>query len=142
MLAKLRIGSCFHGLLFFHAGSPIITTFPVDQRIIEGSSTQISCRADANPSPVITWLFNGVTIGNDPKHSVYGNGDLTLMNLEKNQGGSYKCRAQNFLGTEETLAFVVVLGKDFGENSCKTLRGINLFSYTLRYMCVEEQPLV
>ncbi|XP_071806215.1 hemicentin-2-like isoform X2 [Asterias amurensis] len=89
--------------------SPIITTFPIDQRIIEGSSTQISCRADANPSPAVTWLFNGVAISNDPKHSVYGNGDLTLMNIEKNQEGLYECQAQNFLGVEETSAFVVVL---------------------------------
>ena len=63
----------------------------------------------------MTWLFNGVAITNDPKHSVYGNGDLTLMNIEKNQEGSYKCQARNFLGVEETSAFVVVLGKDFGE---------------------------
>ncbi|XP_022099227.1 hemicentin-2-like isoform X2 [Acanthaster planci] len=88
---------------------PFFTTVPTDQRVIEGSSTQLTCRAEANPAPTVTWLFHGVPLVNDPKHSVYGNGDLTVRNLEKAQEGTYMCRAENTLGVQEASAFVVVL---------------------------------
>ena len=64
--------------------------------ITEGDDVVLSCTADANPIPpdYITWERVGST---GSLSSCYNNGTstLTLRSINREQAGSYRCRADN-----------------------------------------------
>ena len=47
----------------------------------------------------------------DAKYSVYGNGDLMISNIEKQQEGQYTCTAKNSLGEVSKSVNLRVLSK-------------------------------
>ncbi len=47
----------------------------------------------------------------DAKYSVYGNGDLMISNIEKQQEGQYTCTAENSLGEVSKSVNLRVLSK-------------------------------
>ena len=69
------------------------------------------CRAEGNPAAQMTWHFGETELQSDAKHSVYGNGDLMISNVEKQQEGTYTCTARNALGDASHDVYLRVLSK-------------------------------
>lgn len=74
----------------------------------EGSDAVLLCRATGNPAPKVTW-FNRydepITTGTN--FQILSSGDLKIHNLRwKDHMGSYKCRAENRFGVDETQTFL------------------------------------
>ncbi|XP_020621934.1 hemicentin-1-like isoform X3 [Orbicella faveolata] len=67
---------------------PSFTTTPIDQTVQEGNGATFHCRATGNPTPTITWLKDGKTVGQ---------GDTLNMKVSRNHTGKYWCTADNGL---------------------------------------------
>ncbi|XP_042345513.1 carcinoembryonic antigen-related cell adhesion molecule 5-like [Plectropomus leopardus] len=61
---------------------------PPKQYFEEGSNINLSCSADSRPAAVFQWLVNGDLLSDTGP-------ELRLMNIQKNQSGSYSCQAFN-----------------------------------------------
>ena len=78
---------------------PEITLHPQNETITEGNSVTFSCEAIGNPSPSISWTKKGSPLSNigDPRITEL-NGKLTITNVNRTDGGEYRCVACNILG--------------------------------------------
>ena len=65
---------------------------PVDHTVRDGDETTFHCTATGNPTPVITWLKDGKTVGS---------GDTLTLTANRNHSGQYLCSAEN--GLEGTI---------------------------------------
>ncbi|XP_058876510.1 uncharacterized protein LOC117966102 [Acipenser ruthenus] len=73
-----------------------------------GRELVISCAANGDPAPNITWTKVGLT-----PHSLFGvavNGSLILSPLSKDHQGAWECHARNRVATVSTRTSVSVLG--------------------------------
>ncbi|EGT58022.1 hypothetical protein CAEBREN_29713 [Caenorhabditis brenneri] len=77
-----------------------------------GRHTTLHCPAKGNPTPVITWLKDGVAVDEENRrYSVLDGGkQLQISNTEGNDQGRYTCIATNSVGSddlENTLEVIV-----------------------------------
>ncbi|XP_068572104.1 protein turtle homolog B isoform X1 [Cebidichthys violaceus] len=63
----------------------------------EGGSTMLSCSAQGNPKPMISWLREGEELATDAKYSVH-DGSLTILGITRDDRGAYTCRAYSDQG--------------------------------------------
>ncbi len=110
--------------IFFTPGPPSILLPPEDAVIIDGNSVTFQCEVFAFPEHQTLWTFTdseGVTmeiISNDTeKYSVerdredHGEfGQLTVMNVQYEDRGTYSCTAQNPQGSRTANATLTVHG--------------------------------
>ena len=73
---------------------PSLTTTPIDQTVQEGNMAIFHCRATGNPTPTITWLKDGMTVG---QGETVGQGDTLNLIVNRNHTGKYWCIADNGL---------------------------------------------
>ena len=76
----------------------------------------LSCGFDANPTPNITWSFNGTELSlNPPRLSVEITGSASVLqfsSLEVTDTGEYSCMADNGIGSPNNgTTHIIVLGK-------------------------------
>ena len=66
------------------------------------------CQATGQPTPTVTWrkAFSQLP----KKKATVVNGNLTIANIAKADGGAYACIAKNLLGGESAFAQMTVLG--------------------------------
>ena len=69
--------------------APSFITKPSDQTVTENETVVFSCAATGNPTPQITWIKDGITVGTA--------NNLTFA-ASKNDSGKYWCSASNRLG--------------------------------------------
>ena len=66
----------------------------------------LQCMFDGNPTPNITWWFNGTMLDTSPSRfitSVAGKiSTLTVTSLVVDDAGSYQCRGENGIGSATT----------------------------------------
>ena len=67
---------------------PSFTTTPINQTVQEGDEATFNCRVTGNPTPTITWLKDGTTVGQ---------GDTLNFKVNRNHTGKYWCTADNGL---------------------------------------------
>ena len=83
---------------------PRITVLPTRQsRITLGTNFMLTCNASGDPTPKITWTKEGLTA---VQFKVLGH-KLSLVNVKREDVGSYKCTADNGYGTPATSLAVV-----------------------------------
>ena len=72
----------------------------------EKQNIYIACTATGQPFPSITW---SKSVGNVPeKRTEVMNGNLTIHNVTKNDGGTFICKAENILGSASDTAQLVI----------------------------------
>ncbi|XP_067102522.1 protein turtle homolog B [Osmerus mordax] len=63
----------------------------------EGGSTLLSCSAQGNPKPMISWLREGEELATNAKYTVH-DGSLTILGITREDRGAYTCRAYSDQG--------------------------------------------
>ncbi|GMR30016.1 hypothetical protein PMAYCL1PPCAC_00211, partial [Pristionchus mayeri] len=91
--------------------SPVIANGGTSQ-VIEGEVARLECDADGVPTPVITWLRNGLRIESGVSDR-YAAGDKSLSILEARSpdSGLYVCQATNEAGSSQQAYTLEVLVK-------------------------------
>lgn len=76
---------------------PSFKDFSLNQTVVESDPAMITlnCSADGNPAPAVTWtrVFNN---GSDSDVLVTGNSYVISTN--RNEAGTYRCKADNRIG--------------------------------------------
>jgi len=109
-------------------GRPLIYVPPVDQyEINNGSSAVFQCEASAVPNDDVFWTFtnfNGSTVSiidttlpDTDKYQIKrmrrigaGFGELTVLNVQYEDRGTYTCTAMNIIGSDTSDANLTVHG--------------------------------
>lgn len=73
----------------------------VDVSAIEGSSHSLSCLAEGDPTPQVTWSRDSLMIST--------NGVLTFAVVARSDGGTYTCTASNTAGVVSENVFLDIL---------------------------------
>ncbi|CDS41841.2 expressed conserved protein [Echinococcus multilocularis] len=79
--------------------------------IQDGHSVKLTCTADGNPSPQLTWFKDGHQIergGDYDIQTMLGISSLEIYSCSEHHSGKYTCRASNKLGEDETVCKLVV----------------------------------
>jgi len=84
------------------------TAFPSNTTVVQGENVQLSCRASGVPTPTTTWYRKDG--GPMPFQYNVDKGDLHILNISKEEEGTFVCLATNVLGSKTTEATVTVNG--------------------------------
>ncbi|GAA6086542.1 carcinoembryonic antigen-related cell adhesion molecule 6 isoform X2, partial [Tachysurus ichikawai] len=64
--------------------NPVLEVSPTKTSFVPGETVTLSCRAEGEPTPLASWLFNGQELPSS-------NGTLQLTHVQLSQSGVYKC---------------------------------------------------
>ncbi|XP_078350138.1 uncharacterized protein LOC144634965 [Oculina patagonica] len=87
----------------------VITQKPSSVIVEEGQNVRLVCQATGQPTPTVTWRKAFSQLPKEKATVVDGN--LTILNIAKADGGTYACTAKNILGEDAAVAQVTVLGR-------------------------------
>ena len=59
------------------------------------------CSASGRPRPQISWLRDGMRLGNSSHYMMYDSGVLLIREITIQESGQYKCIAENPAGARE-----------------------------------------
>ena len=106
-----------------------ITAHPQNKTRIEGENVTISCNADGNPVPTISWTRNGSPLDTSNNSRISfseGKKQLNITNVSRTDSGEYQCVASNSLGNDASNAATL-------DVQCKDLNMLNFIpSYLLK----------
>ena len=91
----------------FITDKPKITFHPLNETKTEGNNVTLSCNADGNPIPTISWTKNGYPIDTSNNSRISFSVDkkqLTITNVNRTDSGEYQCVANNSLGNDTSNA--------------------------------------
>ncbi|KAK5861851.1 hypothetical protein PBY51_017295 [Eleginops maclovinus] len=74
-------------IIYYGPENTILKRSTTKEDHLEGSDILLSCSADSNPPAQYRWFLNGSVLSEGP--------ELKLLNVQKNQSGSYSCQAFN-----------------------------------------------
>ncbi|XP_033100817.1 uncharacterized protein LOC117104226 [Anneissia japonica] len=80
---------------------PVLSSFATP--VTEGGTVEMSCFADANPSPTYTFLRDGEV------QQSGGSSTFTVQSVSRDNDGSYECRASNNADTETSESRTLVI---------------------------------
>lgn len=86
---KTRTVCNINDVLLNNTVLPIFTKRPTDRTVKEGEEATFYCTATGNPTPKLTWLKDGKSVGA---------GETLKVVAHKNNSGNYWCSADNGLG--------------------------------------------
>ena len=93
--------------LLLFTEQPTITVQPQARKETEGDNVTLSCNADGNPVPTISWTINGSLIeikGNSRISFSKNKQQLTIRNVKRTDSGTYRCVASNKFGNASSDA--------------------------------------
>ena len=86
---------------FLLTDPPEITVHPKAGPKTEGKEVVLSCDADGNPVPIISWTRNGTLVNTSGRFSFSADKrQLTITNASRTDSGGYRCVASNELGND------------------------------------------
>ena len=89
----------------------MVDVYPRNQTVLEGKTTNISCKAKGVPLPKLSWKFDEREL--PPTAFIMNTSDgslLQLPNITKRMEGRYTCKATNKAGEEHSTSTLHVLG--------------------------------
>ena len=95
-------------LLYYLVGA-VISRKPSSVIVEEGQNVSLICKATGQPTPTVTWRKAFSQLSKEKTTVVDGN--LTILNIGRADGGAYACVAKNLLGKDSAVAQLMVLGK-------------------------------
>ena len=93
----------------FYLVGAVISRKPSSVIVEEGQNVSLICRATGQPTPTVTWRKAFSQLSKEKTTVVDGN--LTILNIGRADGGAYACVAKNLLGKDSAVAKLIVLGK-------------------------------
>jgi len=92
--------------IFNIAVGAMITQSPSPVTVEEGQNVNLLCKATGQPSPKLMWrkLLHHMS----RKNTEVVDGNLTIINVTKADGGAYVCSTKNLLGEDSAVAIVIV----------------------------------
>nr|XP_033814117.1 neuronal cell adhesion molecule isoform X9 [Geotrypetes seraphini] len=112
-IAKNTIGAAYHVITVTVKAAPYWITEPRNRVMSPGEDGVLTCRAEGNPPPKITWLTNGVAINlapADPSRKVDGD-TITFTSVQERSSAVFQCNASNEYGYLLANVFVNVLAE-------------------------------
>ncbi|CDQ73777.1 unnamed protein product [Oncorhynchus mykiss] len=129
----------------FHNGSwvqltvnapPTFTTTPPQYvEAKEGGSTLLTCSAQGNPKPMISWLREGEELATSGKYKVH-DGSLTVLGITRDDRGAYTCRAFSDQGEVLHTTRLLVQGPPYIKSPPENIT-VNI-SQNARFTCQAE----
>ena len=108
-------------MFYYISVPPRMTVLPARQsRITLGKNFTLTCNASGDPTPNITWRKEGLTAA---QFNVSGH-KLSLVNVKREDVGSYKCTADNGYGTPATSLAVVDVKCEYGIKNNRVFFGL------------------
>ena len=104
----------------------------------EKQDIRFTCSATGQPLPTITW---SKSVGNVPeKRTELKNGNLTIYSVNKNDRGTYICKAKNMLGSAtDTAQLVIFAALRFKVRPPQEVTPV--FGFSVHLPCVAESDL-
>ncbi|XP_052121607.1 peroxidasin [Frankliniella occidentalis] len=92
--------------------APRISSRPDNLTVKAGGTVLLRCRVDGSPRPSVAWFKDGRTVtAGSPRTTISNTGEeLRVEHAKEADGGLYVCRAENAVGSAETMARVQVVG--------------------------------
>ena len=89
------------------SAAPSLLQRPVETTVNESQTAILKCTAHGNPTPLVTWckINSSLPVG---RHVVESSGALIVKNVRPGDEGVYKCKAENFLGSVNASARLIV----------------------------------
>ncbi|XP_069006652.1 obscurin isoform X1 [Embiotoca jacksoni] len=91
---------------------PVFESLLSDYKTKIGQTIKLTCKVSGSPTPVISWLKDGLPLEDDPRHIItadrLGTCSLILDSLTAEDSGQYACYACSSMGSAGSLAKVVV----------------------------------
>uniref|UniRef100_A0A670ZH12 receptor protein-tyrosine kinase n=1 Tax=Pseudonaja textilis TaxID=8673 RepID=A0A670ZH12_PSETE len=78
---------------------PKITRPPSNLKIIEGLKAVFQCTTMGNPKPSVSWIKGENVVKENSRIAILESGSLRIHDVQKEDGGHYRCVAKNSLGT-------------------------------------------
>ncbi|KAH8310772.1 hypothetical protein KR044_002989 [Drosophila immigrans] len=82
----------------------IVSTLPVEAGYISLSTT-LTCRAEGNPAPSLSWYHNGALLNSSYTRYISGN-ELHIHSFDPEEEGIYQCFARNVAGEDSVTGEV------------------------------------
>ncbi|XP_034234598.1 hemicentin-1-like isoform X2 [Thrips palmi] len=89
----------------------ILDEFPNRKILMEGEDLSIPCSASGTPKPVLSWMFNNVTLSLSEDYDdllLMKDNTLVIISAQANTSGLYTCVAQNEVGEHRQEIFIEV----------------------------------
>ena len=105
--------ACHGSDLTYNSGVPVITTQPLDQTVLNGTTATFTCVATGNPAPAYTWSVYNTAKGWWSIAAFAVSGTYTVPGTAENNGKSYKAIAFNSetsLANSNVVTLAVVSG--------------------------------
>ena len=91
--------------------APVVYVSPQYQTVVEGETSNISCKASGVPQPKLSWKFENGELPTDAVITNTSNQSLLLLpKTAKSMEGWYQCIAKNVAGEESSNSNLHVLG--------------------------------
>ncbi|XP_015725366.1 hemicentin-1 isoform X1 [Coturnix japonica] len=106
------------------------------RQVVAGNSLTLECKAAGNPSPLLTWLKDGVPVkASDSLRIVSGGKKLEILNAVEADRGQYLCVATSIAGEQEIKYRVEILVPPFVEGGDEFLDYIVVLHSPLELEC-------
>ncbi|KAH0628374.1 hypothetical protein JD844_009449 [Phrynosoma platyrhinos] len=93
---------------------PKITRPPSNVKIIEGLKAVFPCTTMGNPKPSVSWIKGENVVRENVRIAILESGSLRIHNVQREDGGHYRCVAKNSLGTAYSKPVILEVEGDGG----------------------------